>query len=293
MGVLVVGGNGFIGKKLVGSLADDYDISITQRNNEKVPGNAVRAFETGELSEFNDWDFVLHGITKVIHLASCAHKSASSMRRIEEANYAALQNLLLACRRNRVRKFIYFSTAYVHGKTSNALINENSPVAIESDYELLRLKAENLVTCFCQKSKMDHIILRPSLILSSDAPGSIKFLSDMIMRVRWFPFKGCSNKRSYLSVEKLLNFVRVCLDTEKANSNVYLLSNNETKSLSQVLDFLAHEKKVKIWHFSIPIVLLRLILRAFAQRERESVLFDNFIVDSSKADKLLDNQHLR
>ena len=46
-------------------------------------------------------------------------------------------------------------------------------------------------------------------------------------------------------------------------------------------------QKVNIRHFYFPEVLLRLGLRVLGQKERENVLLDNFVVDSSKADKLL------
>tara|TARA_B100001063_G_scaffold161139_1_gene150432 strand:- start:317 stop:571 length:255 start_codon:yes stop_codon:yes gene_type:complete len=75
--------------------------------------------------------------------------------------------------------------------------------------------------------------------------------------------------------------------SDKANGETYLLADEKALSLQQVLNYLAGKEKVNIKHFYFPEILLRLGLRVLGQKERENVLFDDFVVDSSKANKLL------
>ncbi|MEL7306871.1 MAG: NAD-dependent epimerase/dehydratase family protein [Pseudomonadota bacterium] len=287
MGVLITGGNGFIGKKLVDYLVKDFSISITLREGEITTQAAVKSVVTGDLSEFAQWDSALKGCTQVVHLASFAHKHAPAIQELEQTNISALKDLLVACKNNNIKKFIYFSTAYVHGKFANLDVNENSSL-IEGEPQLqTRIIAEDLVKTFCSDSGIDYIIIRPTLVLSHDAPGNIRTLAKLVSKVHAFPFKVINNQRSYLSVDKLLRFSKLCLMTDKANGETYLLADEKALSLQQVLNYLAGNQKVNIRHFYFPEVLLRLGLRVFGQKERENVLLDNFVVDSSKADKLL------
>lgn len=287
MGVLITGGNGFIGRKLVDYLAKDFSISITQRTSEMFPQVAVESVVTGDLSKFLEWDNALKRCSQVVHLASFAHKHAPTIQELEQTNISALKDLLVACKNSNIKKFIYFSTAYVHGKHANLAVKEDSSLIIGEPQLQTRIIAENLVKTFCSDSGIDYIIIRPALILSHDAPGNIRTLARLASKVHAFPFKAIKNQRSYLSVEKLLSFIKFCLMSDKANGETFLLADDKALSLQQVLNYLASKEKVNIKHFYFPEVLLRLVLRSLGQKERENVLLDNFVVDSSKADKLL------
>ncbi|MBZ2191372.1 NAD-dependent epimerase/dehydratase family protein [Pseudoalteromonas arctica] len=287
MGVLITGGNGFVGKKLVDYLAKDFSISITQRTDEIIPQGVVKTVVTGDLAEFSEWDSALTGCSQIVHLASFAHKHAQTIQELEQTNISALKDLLVACKNSNIKKFIYFSTAYVHGKHANLAVKEDSSLIIGEPQLQTRIIAENLVKTFCSDSGIDYIIIRPTLVLSHDAPGNIRTLAKLVSKVHAFPFKAIRNQRSYLSVDKLLSFIKLCLMTDKANCEIYLLADEKALSLQQVLNYLAGNEKVNIRHFYFPEVLLRLALRVLGQKERENVLLDNFVVDSSKADKLL------
>jgi UDP-glucose 4-epimerase len=287
MGVLITGGNGFIGKKLVDYLSKDFSISITQRAGEVIPQAAVKSVVTGDLSGFLEWDSAVKGCSQVVHLASFAHKHASTIQELEQTNIGALKDLLVACKNNNIKKFIYFSTAYVHGKCADLDVNENSSLIKGVPQLQTRVIAENLVKTFCSDSGINCIIIRPALILSYDAPGNIRTLARLVSKVHVFPFKAIKNQRSYLSVDKLLSFIKFCLMSDKANGETYLLADEKALSLQQVLNYLAGKEKVNIKHFYFPEILLRLGLRVLGQKERENVLLDNFVVDSSKANKLL------
>lgn len=285
--VLVTGGNGFIGKALIASLCHHYKVTITQRTHQSIANDEIDSIVTGDLSEFRNWDNLLEGVDFVVHLASCAHKSGWKAKGREEADNKVLEQLLISCKRSNVKKFLFMSTAQVHGKFSDVEINEDTAPCFNFGKSIPRLKGEFLVREFCEGNAMEYVIVRPALVLSANAPGNIQFLSKLAKVVRLFPFKSCLSLRSYVSLEKLVLFIEVCLRDKRANSNVYLLSDDRPKSLTEVLDFLACERKIRLFHFHFPEIILRLIFRSIRKKELETVLFEDFIIDSSKANNLI------
>jgi UDP-glucose 4-epimerase len=288
MKVLITGGDGFLGTRLSKKLNQDYEISISVRSNVNVESGVGVC--TGDLCTNTDWSLALSEVSSVVHLASEAHKPYLSYREAEETNIFGLTSLLKACENTKVKRFIYISTAYVHGKSSNRLINEHSPLCLDSGIIQTRIIAEEVVRKLCKNFGIDYVIIRPALILEYDSPGNIKSLTNMISKLHYLPFKNIKNKRSYVSIDKLINFIESSLDREFPINDTFLLANKKTLSLKELIVFLANGNTINIRFFWFPKVILRHLLSLLGHTEKIPVLFGDFQIDSSKAEALLKNK---
>ncbi len=157
MNILVTGGAGYIGSRLLHTLASVESLHVRRvrvldnMREEKFPSLM-------NLPEGVDYEFVLGDIRSdedvqaalgddtdvVVHLAALCNATISFERRdaTEEINYGGTVNVVRAARRApSVRRFIYASTTSVYGPTSG-IVDEESPCLPASPYAEFKLKGE-------------------------------------------------------------------------------------------------------------------------------------------------------
>ncbi len=133
--VLVSGGAGFIGSHLVDQLVrSNYSVTVIDNlstGNRSWVNSQARFIESG----LNDID-LLNKITKdcdiVFHLAAMSRSgpSINQSALCLESNVIGTHNLLEACKKNKVKKFIYSASSTCYG-------NILSPHKIESGIDIL------------------------------------------------------------------------------------------------------------------------------------------------------------
>jgi len=117
--VVVTGGAGFIGSHLVDALAENHDVVVLDDLSSGKVENLTRALTTGRVT-LQLWDLrqeegladVLEGAGLVFHLATqCLRLSISSdSNLVHEVNTTGTLNLLKACRKADIERFIYVSS---------------------------------------------------------------------------------------------------------------------------------------------------------------------------------------
>jgi len=114
----------------------------------------------------------------VIHCAGKAHSKAKTeieKHEFFEVNYQATINLCLALEAiNKFpMQFVFISTIAVYGKNKGNLITEDSPLDGVSPYAESKITAENYLVTWCEKHKVNLLILRLPLIIGNHAPGNL------------------------------------------------------------------------------------------------------------------------
>jgi len=160
MRILVTGGAGFIGSYLSKALSKDNEVFVFDNlssGNIKNLSQDVRLIK-GDLRNLNDLaeipkvDFVFHLAAQV-----SVPYSVSNPREDADINIFGTINLLEWCKKNGVKKLIYFSSAAVYGDTVYLPIDEKHPTNPISPYGISKLAAEKYVLLF-----PNSIILRPA-----------------------------------------------------------------------------------------------------------------------------------
>jgi len=164
--ILVTGAGGFIGSAVV--------LELTARGAGVTallgpPGANANAPPAGVVSAYADirdqraLSGCLEGAQIVVHVAGRAsvHESFA-----EPADYASMHvvgtaTLLEASRRAGARRFVYVSSAEVHGRPESNPVREDHPVAARSPYGAAKAAAEQFVQAYMRSSGIDTVILRP------------------------------------------------------------------------------------------------------------------------------------
>lgn len=112
-----------------------------------------------------------HDVTLVIH-AGAEIGFQKDKNELITTNYIGTKNMLsFAHTIQNLRRFVHISTAYVAGRTSGVIMeNEPAGKAFSSIYEKSKAKAEMLV----RNSSLPHTICRPGMIVGDSATGWVR-----------------------------------------------------------------------------------------------------------------------
>jgi UDP-glucose 4-epimerase len=170
MKILVTGGAGFIGKYLVKYLLEkDYTVTIFDNfsNSKKESiSNLIKLgakIIEGDIKEINEIQNASINQNVVIHLAAKISVPESIKNPIEtfQNNVNGTKNVLIASKRNNVKKIISASSAAVYGKSGpNVKLTEDIDMNPISPYGESKRKMELEIKEFETKNNVNCIILR-------------------------------------------------------------------------------------------------------------------------------------
>ena len=163
--VLITGGTGFLGKRLVDSLSNyhkNLEIILSVRKN-RLNHNAQGKFRF-IINEIDKDFYFDEQVDIVMHIAS----EIDNKKDMWSINYYGTKRILHWCEKFGVKKIIYVSSISVFGNNNDTIITENSICQPLNLYGKSKYAAENLIINFCTTNKIKYLILRPTNIIDAE-----------------------------------------------------------------------------------------------------------------------------
>lgn len=168
MKVAITGASGYIGSRLCLFLSDNGH-DITAVCSSKIPQKKgwtekVQQFIVGDIRD----EIIIEKISNskvdvIIHLVSLDHHdSEKKPSYVSDINVQPTWNLLNACSKKGLKKFIYFSTIHVYGKNQNGFVHENKTVTPFNAYGLTHALSEEICNYYHRKTDTDCLNIRLS-----------------------------------------------------------------------------------------------------------------------------------
>ena len=287
MKVLITGSNGFIGSNLTNKLKLTHTVIGHGRSSCSLNmGDSLKV----NIDSQSNWQEGLIGINTIVHLAAVAHNNSNDPDYINEVNVKGTINLAEQAVKSGVKRFIFISSIGVLGNsTSNTLpFDEHSNVAAHSTYAQSKLDAEIALLKIAEKTKLEVVIIRPVLVYGRAAPGNFGKLVNLVNKVPMLPFALCKNKRSFISVDNLVDFISTCVDHPKAKNEIFCISDYNDVSIREFTDGIAKGINKRLIQLPIPMFIFQLLGKILGKSEQIEQLIGNLQINSSKARYLLD-----
>ena len=215
--VLITGGQGFIGRHLVNRLASEgYRLRLARRTPDCCD---PRSIFVGEINAKTDWRRALEGCDTVIHLAG--QPSAGSMGTCEIVNNLGTLSLVRQSAESGVQKFIFVSSVMAVADNQSRLpLTDETASSATSDYGISKLRAERHVEEF-GRSHGVGIVLRPPAVYGPGAKGNWRVLLHLAQSALPLPLASVSNKRTFVSVDNLVDALVTTVDARAAAISGY------------------------------------------------------------------------
>jgi len=165
MRVLVTGGGGYVGSRLVPYLLDrGCDVTVVDLFyfGNHLPQDGCRIIKA-DIMEFNpDW---LNGVDAVVHLAAISNDPMAAFRPGANfaVNTAGTALLAFLCKQKGVRRFVFASTCSVYGYSAERDMDEEAEVSPSFPYGISKVLAERALL-MAEDESFRPIILRKGTI---------------------------------------------------------------------------------------------------------------------------------
>ena len=167
--VLVTGGTGFLGRRMVAMLVrEGYGVRVLARKLSRVESIEGAEIYWGDVADSDSLESALDGIDVVVHAAA---GTSGNEKDCSTATLSGTRNVLQLCRKKSVKKLIYISSCSVYGVADfqkDQLVGEQSPLERfpekRGNYSASKQEAEQYVRKAMDDGDVPAVILRPGTI---------------------------------------------------------------------------------------------------------------------------------
>lgn len=238
---LVIGGTGFIGRRIVDQLVAENKSTRafcrSSRSSDCLPRSVGRAF--GDLRDQGSIVAALAGVRTVIH---CAAAMSGDWAEFHESTVFGTENLLKSLVGSSVNQLVYISSLGVldYNRLSNgSRVDEDAPIEARpldrGFYTRAKVEAEKLVMDFAAANPdIRVVIMRPGLVYGSDSNNNLQncgLLLDRFLLV--FGLGGRGLGLNY--VENLAQAVVLAAETELASGTVMQIVDPEQPTVRDII----------------------------------------------------------
>jgi len=288
--VLVTGANGFVGTALTTRLIGEgrYAVVGTVRKaSAKLPASVMRV-EVGPLGPETDWQSAIRQVDTVVHVAARVHMMSDTIsnplaeyRRVNVAGTATLARQAASA---GVKRFVFLSSVKVNGE-SGCYTEADTP-APEDAYGISKHEAEMALREIAKDTGMEVVIIRPPLVYGPGVRANFLALMRAVSRGIPLPLGAVDNRRSFVALSNLVDFIVTCIEHPAVANETLLLSDGEDLSTTDLIRRLARAMGRPARLLAVPPSVLIAGAALLGQRDIAQRLLGTLQVDISKARQL-------
>ena len=292
---LVTGASGFLGKALVNHLVRLPDCSVVapMRTLPAALPAGARSIPLDSLDGCNDWQVALTDVDVVVHAAARVHVmnevAIDPLAAFREVNVEATLNLARQAATSGVKRFIFISSIKVNGEVTKPGVvyrADDEPAPLDP-YGISKLEAEQGLKLLAASTGMEVVIIRPVLVYGPGVKANFLSMMRWLYRGVPLPFGAVHNLRSLVAIDNLVDLIVLCAEHPAAANQVFLASDGEDVSTTQLLRKLAHALGKPARLLPIPAELMSGAASLLGQQDLADRILGSLQVDISKNYQLL------
>ncbi len=268
--ILVIGGSGFLGSHMADAFSDSgYKVTIFDNQKSKwIRKN--QEFILGDIFNEKKINEAIKSQSIVLNFAGISDLSEAYFNGVDVTKYNVLSNsiILESCQKNKIDKYIFASSVYVHGKYGGF-------------YKTSKQCAELFIKNYNLTYNLDYLILQFGTLYgnrSNRKNGIYNYLYQAINNNK-IEYEGSKNSiRNYINV---LDAAKVCVDLvkNKNKNKTFIINGNQERKITDTFMFIEEilEKKLK-FSFKKPKLLNHYELTPYSSEDEVPI---NYTINKS------------
>jgi len=229
--ILVTGGNGFIGSRLVKQLIDSgYQVRCLLRKTSKTDRLAGLQYEThyGDVTDLNSLIEGMKGCDGVMHLASLSNWDDIHSPKMEGVVVGGSKNVLEAAKLNGNMRVVYVSSSTaIDGTETPTVLNENSDFTLNKktySYAFAKKRVEGL--CLeAAKAGLPVVIVNPAEVYGPNDYDQITS-GNLIDFVKSSPCMVCKGGTAIVHVDDVAAGIIAAFEKGRSGERYFLGGEN-------------------------------------------------------------------
>jgi nucleoside-diphosphate-sugar epimerase len=238
--LLIIGGTGFIGKKLAKeALKKGFDVTIISLNKPKNKINEIKYIqvdinnksELQKILPFNSFQYVVNLSGYVDHSSFL-----DGGRSVINTHFNGLQNILELIDWNTLKKFVQIGSSDEYGNLE-APQDESMKEMPISPYSFAKMSATNLLKMLHKTHQFPAVILRFFLVYGPGQEEN-RFLPQIIngcFNNRDFPVSDGNQLRDFCYIDDAISAILISFSNSKINGEVINIASGNAISIREVI----------------------------------------------------------
>ena len=227
--ILVTGGTGFIGSRLIEKLIVEYNADVTA-----IVRNYSKAMRIARLSvklvygDITDKESILKASENADYIFHCAYGNVGTAEEKDTVNVKGTKNLLEAALAHKPQRLVYLSTLMVYGQPEVKVLNEETPKKKSKDqYSESKRIAEEIVFNYYQKYNLPVSVIQPTAVYGPWAPSyGIRIFNQMHTGKIAMVNSGVG-VINLIYIDDLVQMMLLCAVKKEAIGEAFLAADNE------------------------------------------------------------------
>jgi UDP-glucose 4-epimerase len=290
----VTGATGVVGPVLIRSLLErSYGVRALVRRpiaeNELPDGLEI---VQGDLSDEEVLKRAVEGVDIVFHLAAKLHinnPSPSLKEEYRRVNVTGTKTLLDAAKGASVKRFVYFSSIAVYGKSvSRGMITETDEVFPDTLYAETKYEGEQIILNTLSKTEERFgVVLRLAAVYGKGMKGNYPRLVNALKKRRYVHIGEGTNRRTLVHVKDVSRAAIIAAEHSAAAGNIYNVTDGAVYSLKEIIETICKVLEIAPPRFRLPERPVRMLAGAF--EDAFALIKKRAPVNRATIDKLLED----
>ena len=243
MTILITGATGFIGSHLGEKLLKKKEkIRILARKTSRADWLKKQGVEIcyGSLEDINSLTKATKNVKIVYHLAAMLGSPEITYKQLYNVNVKGTQNLIEACTKNKVKRFVLISSVAAMGPAKH-MADEKTKCNPVTDYDKTKYFSEIAV----RKSKLDWTIIRPTMVYGPREIRNKAKMFRLIQKGMFFIIGNGKNLMSLVYVDNLVKGIILAGESKKSIRQTYIISDRNPYTMNEFITTIARQENVK------------------------------------------------